>query len=66
MNDSEDALIKFVADFKEVFKTLSPEEFAFPRSCNYIDKYVDPNSIYKKGTPIHVKGSNIQSSYTKK
>ena len=59
MNDSEDALIKFVTDFKAVFKTLSPEEVAFPRSCNNIDKYVDSNSIYKKGTPIHVKGSLI-------
>ena len=63
MNDSEDALIKFVADFKEVFKTLSPEEVAFPRSCNYLDKYVDPNSIYKKGTPIHVKGALIYNHY---
>ena len=66
MNDSEDALIKFVNDFKEVFKTLSPEEVAFPRSCNYIDKYVDPNSIYKKGTPIHVKGSLIYNHHIKK
>tara|TARA_A100001035_G_scaffold72663_1_gene55700 strand:- start:1009 stop:3510 length:2502 start_codon:yes stop_codon:yes gene_type:complete len=63
MNDSEDALIKFVADFKEVFKTLSPEEVAFPRSCNNIDKYVDPNSIYKKGTPIHVKGALIYNHH---
>ena len=63
MNDSEDALIKFVADFKEVFKTLSPEEVAFPRSCNYIDKYVDPNSIYKKGTPIHVKGALVYNHH---
>ncbi len=59
MNGSEEALVKFVTDFKEVFKTLSPEEVAFPRSCNNIDKYVDSNSIYKKGTPIHVKGSLI-------
>ena len=63
MNDSEDALIKFVADFKEVFKTLSPEEVAFPRSCNYLDKYVDPNSIYKKGTPIHVKGALVYNHH---
>jgi DNA polymerase elongation subunit (family B) len=41
MNDSEDNLIKFVRDFKEVFKTLSPEEVAFPRSCNNLDKYIN-------------------------
>ena len=66
MNDSEDALIKFVNDFKEVFKTLSPEEVAFPRSCNNIDKYVDSNSIYKKGTPIHVKGALIYNHHINK
>ena len=66
MNDSEDALIKFVNDFKEVFKTLSPEEVAFPRSCNNVNRYVDSNSIYKKGTPIHVKGSLIYNHHIKK
>ena len=59
MNDSEDNLIKFVRDFKEVFKTLSPEEVAFPRSCNNLDKYINASQIYNKGTPIHVKGSLI-------
>jgi len=63
MNDNEDALIKFVKDFKEVFKTLSPEEVAFPRSCNNIDKYIESSQIYKKGTPIHVKGSLIYNHY---
>ena len=59
MNDSEDDLIKYVADFKELFKTLSPEEVAFPRSCNNLTKFSDSSNIYKKGTPIHVKGSLI-------
>ena len=59
MNESEDALIKFVSDFKEVFKTLTPEEVAFPRSCNNLDKYINSSQIYNKGTPIHVKGSLI-------
>ena len=38
MNQKEDDLIKYVADFKKVFKTLSPEEVAFPRSCNNLKK----------------------------
>ena len=66
MNDSEDALIKFVNDFKEVFKELSPEEVAFPRSCNNVNKYIDSNSIYKKGTPIHVKGALIYNHHINK
>jgi len=59
MNDNEDALIKFVTDFKEVFKSLSPEEVAFPRSCNNLGKYTNSSNIYNKGTPIHVKGALI-------
>jgi DNA polymerase elongation subunit (family B) len=59
MNDSEDSLIKFVNEFKEVFMTLSPEEVAFPRSCNNLGKYTNSSNIYNKGTPIHVKGSLI-------
>tara|TARA_Y100001963_G_scaffold92737_1_gene127637 strand:+ start:5945 stop:8446 length:2502 start_codon:yes stop_codon:yes gene_type:complete len=63
MNKSEEDLIKFVNDFKEVFKKLSPEEVAFPRSCNNLNKYSDSSSIYKKGTPIHVKGGLIYNHY---
>ena len=63
MNDTEDNLIKFVSDFKEVFKTLSPEEVAFPRSCNNLNRYIDSSQIYKKGTPIHVKGALIYNHY---
>ena len=63
MNDTEDNLIKFVSNFKEVFKTLSPEEVAFPRSCNNLNRYIDSSQIYKKGTPIHVKGALIYNHY---
>ena len=58
-NDNYEVNQQFVKDFKEVFMTLSPEEVAFPRSCNNVNKYIDSNSIYKKGTPIHVKGALI-------
>jgi len=63
MNEDEDALIKFVSNFKEVFKTLTPEEVAFPRSCNNINKFKNSSQIYNKGTPIHVKGGLIYNHY---
>jgi len=63
MNQNEDDLIKFVTDFKEVFKTLSPEEVAFPRSCNNLNKFKNSSSIYNKGTPIHVKGALLYNHY---
>ena len=66
MNQNEDDLIKYVADFKEQFKKLSPEEIAFPRSCNNLTKFADSSSIYKKGTPIHVKGALIYNYHLHK
>jgi len=66
MNESEDDLIKYVADFKEAFKKLSPEEVAFPRSCNNLTKFSDSSMIYKKGTPIHVKGALIYNYHLHK
>jgi DNA polymerase elongation subunit (family B) len=66
MNQNEEDLIKFVNDFKKVFSTLSAEEVAFPRSCNNLNKYVDTGNIYKKGTPIHVKGALIYNHYLHK
>jgi DNA polymerase elongation subunit (family B) len=65
MNSTQDDLIKFVADFKKDFFNLKPEEVAFPRSCNNIDKYFDSSNLYIKGTPIHVKGSLIYNHYLK-
>ena len=32
-------------------------DIAFPRSANNVAQYYDSNSIYKKGTPIHVRGA---------
>ena len=66
MNKSQEDLINFVSDFKTEFLKLSPEEIAFPRSCNNLSKFTDSSKIYKKGTPIHVKGSLIYNYYLHK
>jgi hypothetical protein len=50
-------LQKFVADFYEVFKSLAPEDVSFPRGVTDIDKWEDKSTVFKKGTPIHVRGS---------
>ena len=36
---------------------LSPEDIAFPRSCNGLQKFRGEHSLYAKGAPIHVKGA---------
>ena len=54
-----DTLIKFVANFREEFNQMTPEQISFPRSCNNLKKYRSSKDIFIKGTPIHVKGALI-------
>ena len=53
----------FVAEFREEFNKLPPEDISFPRGCNGIRNYSDPLSLYKKGTPIHVKGAILYNHF---
>lgn len=57
MTQSEQDLWEFVETARKEFRNLPPEEVAFPRGCKGLAQYSDPNSIYAKGTPIHVRGS---------
>ena len=66
MNKDEPALIEFIENFRTHFKKLSPEEIAYPRSCNNLKKYSSSKDIYLKGTPIHVRGSLLYNNLLKK
>jgi hypothetical protein len=55
-----------VDNFKQKFMKLSAEEIAFPRSVNGLEKYKDNAQIYKKGTPIAVKGALLYNYYLDK
>ena len=66
MNEDEKSLHKAVKTFKETFLSLPFEDIASPRSANGIDKYQDNETIYKKGTPIHVRGSLLYNKLLKK
>jgi len=55
----------FIKDFKAEFKSLAPEKVAFPRSVSNIADWSDRKSVYKKGTPIHVRGSLLYNKYLK-
>ncbi len=65
MNHDEKAIHKFVSDFKHEYMLLPFEDIAFPRSVKDLNKYKDSASIYRKSTPIHVKGSLIYNSLLK-
>jgi DNA polymerase elongation subunit (family B) len=62
---TEEEMITFIETFKKSFQALPPEDIAFPRSVNGIDKYSDSVLLYKKGTPIHVKGTIIHNKLLK-
>ena len=66
LNKTEEDLIEFVTSFKEEFYGLEPEKIAFPRSVNKLKEYGDKDQIYKKGTPIQVKGTLLYNHYLKK
>jgi DNA polymerase elongation subunit (family B) len=56
---------RYILDFKSHFKSLPPEEISFPRGVSEVDKWSDRNNIYKKGTPIHVRGALLYNSKIK-
>lgn len=66
MTRDEGSLRSFVEKFREEFLTLPVEQVSFPRSCNGMGKYADAASIYKKATPIAVKGSLIYNHLIRK
>ena len=66
LTGTEEQVIDFVANFKQEFKEYSPDQIAFPRGCNNINTYIDESTIYRKSTPIAVKGALIYNHYLKK
>jgi len=54
-----------IANFKIAFKQASPEEVSFPRGVNNIAKWSDRDTIYKKGTPIHIRGAILHNNLVK-
>lgn len=63
LNATEDEMIDFVEKCRNEFYSLTPEEIAFPRSVNGLRKYSDKFTIYRKSTPMHVKGALIYNHY---
>ena len=57
MTGDEKMLNTFIQEFREEFMKLPPEDIAFPRSCNGVQKFRGEHSLYAKGAPIHVKGA---------
>ena len=65
MNGTETDVQDFIAKFREDFKKLPVEDISFPRGVNNLAEYRDSIGIYKKGTPIHVKGALLYNDFLK-
>ena len=59
-------LIDFIDTVREETYNQNPENIAFPRGVNGLDKYTDKNTLYKKGCPIHVRGTILYNYYLNK
>jgi DNA polymerase elongation subunit (family B) len=66
MKGSESDVQEFILNFREEFKKLPPEDISFPRGLNGLTDYADSVMMYKKGTPIHVRGAILYNHYLKK
>jgi len=59
MSGDEKELNDFLITFRKEFDELPPEEIAYPRSVNGVKKFYSDSSIYRKGTPMHIKGALV-------
>ena len=65
MSGTEKDVNNFIQDFREEFMQLPPEDIAFPRSVNGISNWSDSSSIFKKGTPMHIKGVILYNHFVR-
>jgi DNA polymerase elongation subunit (family B) len=65
LTKDEKTIREYVTELETKWHKLKPEEIAFPRGVNGLKDYSDPNSIARKGTPMHVKGALIYNHLIK-
>jgi DNA polymerase elongation subunit (family B) len=65
MSGTEEEVIDFIDKCRKEFKSLPPEQIAFPRSVSDVVKYRSYSGIYSKGTPIHCRGALLFNHYIK-
>lgn len=65
LDGDQDKLHTRVAEIRDAFYKLPIDAIAIPRGTNNISKNADPETIYIKGTPKHVKAALIHNWYVK-
>ena len=62
---TNDNLIDFIDQIKSDTRKQSYLDIAFPRGCNGLEKYRSYSQIYKKSTPVQVRGALLYNHYIK-
>jgi len=65
INQTNDDLINFIEQIKEDTRKQNYLNISFPRGCNGLQKYSSRSTIYKKGTPIQVRGALLYNYYVR-
>jgi len=67
MQGTQSELQSFIQDFEDIYRAFSPYDISKPCGVkgDHLYKYSDKNTIYKSGTPQHVKGSLIYNKLLK-
>jgi DNA polymerase elongation subunit (family B) len=65
LRGTEDDIHEFIKRTRIDFMNLPPEDISSPRGLNGLAKYSDSATLYKLGTPIHVKGAILYNHYLK-
>jgi DNA polymerase elongation subunit (family B) len=63
LNQNEDAIYRFIEDYRNEFRTLPLSDISFPRGINGLVKYADRKTVYASGTPIHVRGALLYNNF---
>ena len=66
MQGTEEDIHVFIEQFRKEFNELPVEDISFPRGLNGLLKYTNSLTLYKSGTPIHVKGAILYNHYLRK
>ena len=66
LTKDEKSVIDFIEKVRAEFVQQNPEDIAFPRGVSNLSKYRDSTHIYKKATPIAVKGALLFNHYVRK
>ena len=66
LNGNENILQKYIKETRINFMKLTPEQIAFPRGVNNLQKYTSNADIYQKATPMHVRGALLYNDQLKK